>query len=79
MMKRWGVAVVAAVACVHADAAIDCVDLSGETARHSVVAAGTPTLYNGHPSTILMPDGSATAKWWTVPVASEKDNCVFGD
>ena len=36
----------------------------------AVVAAGTPTLYNGHPSTILMPDGGATAKWWTVPVAS---------
>jgi hypothetical protein len=33
------------------------VDLSGDTARHVIVAAGTETIYEGHPTTLLMPDG----------------------
>ena len=46
--------------------AIDLVDLSGDAARQSVVAAGTPTLYNGHPSTILLPDGRTMFCFWPV-------------
>ena len=40
-----------------AEGAIDLVDLSGDTARQSVVAAGTPILYNGHrpPAGRLLP------------------------
>lgn len=54
------------VVVAHAAAAIECVDISGETARHSVVAAGTTTLYNGHPSTILMPDGRTMFCFWPI-------------
>ena len=32
------------------------IDISNETERHIVIAQGTPELYNGHPTTLLMPD-----------------------
>ncbi len=42
------------------------VDLSGETARHVIIAAGTPELYQGHPTTVLMPDGKTIFAVWCV-------------
>ena len=42
------------------------VDLPGETNRHSVVAAGTPNFYNGHPTTILMEDRRTMFCFWPV-------------
>jgi len=36
---------------------IPVIDLSSETKRHVIVAAGTSTSYKGHPTTLLMPDG----------------------
>ena len=33
------------------------VDISGQTSRQVVIAAGTPDLYNGHPTTVLFDDG----------------------
>lgn len=42
------------------------VDLSGDTARQVVVAAGTDTLYQGHPTTLLLPDGKTIFAVWTV-------------
>ena len=41
-------------------------DLSGEKERQVVVAAGTPTLYQGHPTTVLMPDGKTIFCAWTL-------------
>ena len=40
------------------------VDLSQDTARHVVIAAGTETVYQGHPTTLLMPDGRTMFAVW---------------
>jgi hypothetical protein len=37
------------------------VDLSRDAERQVVIAEGTPTLYQGHPTTTLMPDGTILA------------------
>jgi hypothetical protein len=42
------------------------VDLSGDTARHVVIAQGTESLYQGHPTTLLMPDGKTIFAVWCV-------------
>jgi hypothetical protein len=41
------------------------VDLSGETSRQVVIAAGTPEVYQGHPTTVLLPDGKTMYCVWT--------------
>ena len=42
------------------------VDISTDTARHIVVAAGTDEVYQGHPTTLLMPDGTTMFAVWSV-------------
>jgi hypothetical protein len=42
------------------------IDISGETNRHSVVAAGTKSVYQGHPHTLLLPDGKTIYCVWTL-------------
>lgn len=42
------------------------VDISGDTERHSVVARGTKTKYQGHCDTVLLPDGKTMFTAWTV-------------
>lgn len=42
------------------------VDLSGETARHVIVAQGTPEVYQGHPTTVLLPDGRTILAVWSI-------------
>jgi hypothetical protein len=42
------------------------IDLSKEKWRQIVVARGTPTLYQGHPTTLLMPDGKTMFAVWTM-------------
>jgi hypothetical protein len=42
------------------------VDLSGDTGRQVVVAAGTETVYQGHPTTVLLPDGKTIFCVWTI-------------
>ncbi len=42
------------------------VDISGQTNRQVVVAAGTPSVYQGHPTTLLMPDGKTMFCVWTM-------------
>ena len=42
------------------------VDLSQETGRQTVIAAGTPEVYQGHPTTVLMPDGKTIFAVWCV-------------
>lgn len=39
------------------------VDLSGDTSRQTVIAAGTPQLYQGHPTTLTLPSGEILAVW----------------
>ena len=41
------------------------VDLSMEKRRHVVVAYGTEEIYQGHPTTLLMPDGKTVFCVWT--------------
>lgn len=41
------------------------VDLSGETARQVVIAAGDAQTYQGHPTTVLLPDGKTMYCVWT--------------
>lgn len=41
------------------------VDISSEVARHTIIAKGTPELYNGHPTTVLMEDGKTMFCTWS--------------
>lgn len=41
------------------------VDLSQDTARHVIVSQGTAEVYEGHPTTLLMPDGKTMFCVWT--------------
>ena len=43
---------------------IPTVDISGETQRHVMVAQGTPRHFEGHPHTLLMPDGRTLFCAW---------------
>ncbi len=42
------------------------IDISDETNRHVVVAAGTKSVYQGHPHTLLLPDGKTIYCVWTL-------------
>lgn len=42
------------------------VDLSSDTARQVIVAAGTDTVYQGHPTTVLMEDGRTIFAVWSL-------------
>jgi hypothetical protein len=42
------------------------VDLSRETGRHVVIAQGTAETYQGHPTTLLLPDGKTMFCVWTI-------------
>ncbi|MCX6906919.1 MAG: FAD-dependent oxidoreductase [Verrucomicrobia bacterium] len=46
-------------------APIPTVDISSDTARHVIVAQGTETVYQGHPTTVLLPDGKTMIAVWT--------------
>ena len=41
------------------------IDVSGEDSRRVVVAQGTPEIYQGHPSTVLMPDQKTIYAVWS--------------
>lgn len=41
------------------------IDLSQDTARQVVIAQGTAEVYQGHPTTLLMPDGKTMYVVWT--------------
>ena len=43
---------------------IPTVDISAETGRHVVIAQGTERIWNGHPSTVLLPDGKTMFCSW---------------
>lgn len=42
------------------------IDISGETDRHIIIAAGTETIYQGHPTTLLLADGKTMFCVWSV-------------
>jgi hypothetical protein len=42
------------------------VDISGDTYRQVVIAAGTPEIYQGHPTTLLMPDKKTMFCVWCI-------------
>lgn len=50
----------------NASASIPTVDLSADAARQEVVAEGTETVYQGHPTTVLLPDGKTMFCVWTI-------------
>jgi len=42
------------------------IDISDQTDRHVVIAAGTEEIYQGHPTTLLMPDGRTMFCVWCI-------------
>ncbi len=42
------------------------VDISSQTERHVVIAAGTEQVYQGHPTTLLMPDDKTMFAVWCI-------------
>jgi len=42
------------------------VDISRLTQRHAIIAAGTEQVYQGHPTTLLMPDGKTMFCVWSL-------------
>lgn len=42
------------------------VDISAETDRHVIIAEGTEDVYQGHPTTLLMPDGKTLFAVWSI-------------
>ncbi|MCC6144879.1 MAG: exo-alpha-sialidase [Candidatus Hydrogenedentes bacterium] len=42
------------------------VDLSGDAERQVVIAEGTEEVYQGHPTTVLMPDGKTIFAVWSI-------------
>lgn len=42
------------------------IDISQELHRHTVIAAGTEQVYQGHPNSVLMPDGKTMFAVWCV-------------
>ena len=44
---------------------IPTLNVSREAERHVIVAAGTEKVYQGHPTTLLMPDGKTMYCVWT--------------
>ena len=87
-MKKW----VFFVMCIFAENAmcqdssresIETIDISTQSSRHSVVAAGTEETYQGHPTTALMADGKTIFCVWTIghgghsgPMAKSDDGGV---
>lgn len=45
---------------------IPVIDLSAETGRQVVIAQGTEQIYQGHPTTVLLPDGKTIFATWTL-------------
>ena len=42
------------------------IDLSQDTSAQTVVARGTDAIYQGHPTTVLLPDGKGILAVWTI-------------
>lgn len=67
MLKSSWIGIAVLVGAVTAPGAeLPLVDISGKTDRQVVVAAGTEQIYQGHPTTLLMPDGRTMFCVWSV-------------
>lgn len=62
------------------------VDISGQTERQVVIAPGTQDTYQGHPTTLLMPDGKTLFAVWCInhggfagPMAKSRDGGLTWD
>lgn len=51
---------------LHAADQLPLIDLSKQTERQTVIAAGTPKVYQGHPTTLLMPDQKTIYAVWCI-------------
>ncbi|WP_417383536.1 sialidase family protein [Gimesia sp.] len=51
---------------VYADDKLPLVDISGQTNQQTVIAAGTPQVYQGHPTTLLLPDQKTILAVWCI-------------
>jgi hypothetical protein len=47
-------------------AGIPIIDISAEADRHVIIAAGTPEVYQGHPTSLLMPNGRTMFCVWSI-------------
>jgi hypothetical protein len=67
-MKHLFFAALAAFSASHAADLPDLplVDLSDQKDRHTLIAAGTEQTYQGHPTTVLMPDGKTIFCVWCI-------------
>lgn len=77
------IALVSLTSPTRANGPMPIVDLSGDEKRHVVIAAGTNDVYQGHPTTLLMPDGKTLFAVWNVghgghagPMATSEDGGV---
>ena len=63
----WGIVLLLPVMVSAEEAAtLPVVDISQETERHVIIAAGTERIYQGHPTTLLMPDGKTLFAVWCI-------------
>lgn len=51
---------------VSADDKLPLIDISGQTDQQTVIAAGTPQVYQGHPTTLLLPDQKTILAVWCI-------------
>ena len=67
-MKHFFLAALAAFSAAHAADLPDLplVDLSDQKDRHTIIAAGTEQTYQGHPTTVMMPDGKTIFCVWCI-------------
>ena len=65
---RWQIMILTALgtAATAATPLLPCLDISSETNRQVVIVAGTPEVYQGHPTTLLMPDGKTIFVVWSI-------------
>ena len=67
MMRAWPFLLLLLLARpARADESLPLVDLSGLTDRHVIIAQGTEQTYQGHPTTLLMPDGKTIYCVWCI-------------
>ena len=69
-MKNRSIIILSALLCcsgaIRAQGIIPTVDISGQKERQVVIAAGTETVYQGHPTTVLLPDNKTMYCVWTI-------------
>ncbi len=71
-MRGWCYILVGLLTCggwasqVGAEDQIPLVDISEQTERHVIIAQGTPEVYQGHPTTLLMPDRQTMLAVWCI-------------